>query len=175
MGNRVVEIDHITGEVISRGLLAGYPWYLAGSSSFDQNTGSFLLVGFDTNFMQRMIVFDTYTNTYETGFVPGNVSEIVCDNYAFAQSAYGITSIDEKDKLDISIFPNPANTKFTLNVKGFEDDFIVKIYNVNGKECFSGKIQNPETEISTEFLSKGFYFVTLQNQKGLQSHKLIVE
>ena len=38
-----------------------------------------------------MIVFNTYTNTYETGFVPGSVSEIVCDNYAFAQSAYGIT------------------------------------------------------------------------------------
>jgi hypothetical protein len=174
-GNRVVEIDHITGEVISRGLLAGYPWYLAGSSSFDQNTGSFLLVGFDTNFMQRMIVFNTYTNTYETGFVPGTVSEIVCDNYAFAQSKYGIVSINEMGKPDVSIFPNPATSKFTLNVKGFEDDFIVKIYNVNGKECYSGQTHNAETEISTEFLSKGFYFVTLQNEKILQTHKLIVE
>ena len=77
----------------------------------------------------------------------------------------GLLSIDEKEKPDISIFPNPATSKFTLNVNGSEDNFIVKIYNVNGKECFSGQIHNPETEISTEFLPKGFYFVTLQNQK----------
>jgi hypothetical protein len=174
-GNRVVEIDHITGEVISRGLLAGFPYYLAGSSSFDQNTGSFLLVGFDTNFAERMIVFNTYSNTYETGFVPGTVSEIVCDNYVFAQNAYGTTSIDEKDKPYVSIFPNPATSKFTLHLNGFEDSVTVKIYNVNGKECFTRQIHNPETEISTEFLSKGFYFLTVQNQKVLQTHKLMVE
>ena len=174
-GNRVVEIDHLTGEVISRGLLTGYPYFLAGSSSFDQNSGGLLLVGFDTSFVQRMIVFNTYTNTFEAGFVPGSVSEIVCDNYAFAQNRYGTVSINEKEKLDISIFPNPAISKFTLRVKGFEDNVIVKIYTVNGKECFSRQIHNPETEISTEFLTKGFYYVTLQNQKVRQTHKLIVE
>ena len=55
------------------------------------------------------------------------------------------------------------------------DKFTLKIYNVNGRECFSREIQSLETEISTEFLTKGFYFVTLQNQKVLQTHKLIVE
>jgi hypothetical protein len=174
-GNRVVEIDPVTGEVISRGILTGFPYYLAGSSSFDQNSGSFLLVGFDTAFIQRMIIFNTFTNTFETGFVPGNVSEIVCDNYAFAQSRYGIVSVNEKDKQDVSVFPNPATSKFTLRVKGFEDSFTAKIFNVNGRECFSGQIHNPETEISTEFLSKGFYYVTLENQKLRQTHKLIVE
>ena len=96
-GNKVVEIDYVTGDVVPRGLLAGFPAFVMGSSSFDQNSGSFLLVGFDTNFVERMIIFNTNTNTYETGFVPGNVSEIVCDNYAFAQSAYGTVSIDKKD------------------------------------------------------------------------------
>ena len=175
LGNRVVEIDHQTGEVISRGLLTGYPYFVAGSSSFDQNSGSLLLVGFDTSFFQRMIVFNTYTNTFEAGFVPGSVSEIVCDNYAFAQSMYGTVSMNEEEKPDMSIFPNPANGKFTLRVNGFEDNLIVKIYTVNGKECLSRQIHDPETEISTEFLSKGFYYVTLQNQKVRQTHKLIVE
>jgi len=174
-GNRVVEIDHITGDVIPRGLLAGFPAFVMGSSSFDQNSGNFLLVGFDTNFVERMIIFNTHTNTYETGFVPGTVSEIVCDNYAFAQNAYGIVSIDEKDKTDASIFPNPATDKFRLHLSSFEDNFIVKIYNVNGKECFSGQIHNPETEISTEFLTKGVYFITIQNQKITQTKKLVIQ
>jgi hypothetical protein len=175
IGNKVVEINKTTGEVITRGVLAGFPWFVGGSSSFDQFSGSFMLVGIDTNNIQSMIVFDTYNNTYQTGFVPGSVSEIVCDNYAFAQSAYGTTAIDEKDRSDVSIFPNPATNKFTLQLNGFDDNVILKIYNVNGKECFSGQIHNPETEVSTEFLSKGFYFVTLQNEKVLQTHKLIVE
>jgi hypothetical protein len=46
---------------------------------------------------------------------------------------------------------------------------------VNGKECFAGQIHQPETEISTEFLPEGFYFVTLHNQKVRQTHKLIVK
>ncbi len=174
-GNRVVEINYITGDVVPRGLLAGFPAFVMGSSSFDQNSGSFLLVGFDTNFVERMIVFNTYTNTYETGFVPGNVSEIVCDNYAFAQSAYGTVSTDEKDLPDVLLFPNPATTKFTLHPNGFENNDIVKMYNVHGRECFSGKIQNPETEISTEFLDKGVYFVTIQNHKSSHTKKLIIQ
>jgi len=174
-GNRVVEIDCITGEVISRGVLYGFPWFLGGSSSFDQNSGSLLLVGFDTNFVERMIVFNTYTNTYETGYVPGSVSEIVCDNYSFAQSAYGTVSINEKNPTEVSIFPNPATSKFTLKLNSSAGKFSVKINNMNGRECFSGEIQNPETEISTEFLEKGFYFVTLQNNKVLQTHKLIIQ
>ncbi len=174
-GNRVVEIDCITGEVISRGLLYGFPYFLGGSSSFDQNSGSLLLVGFDTNFVERMIVFNTYTNTYETGYVPGSVSEIVCDNYSFAQSAYGTVSIDEKDPTEVSIFPNPATSKFTLKMNRSADKFSLKINNMNGRECFSGEIHHPETEISTEFLQKGVYFITLQNNKVLQTRKLIIQ
>jgi len=175
IGNKVVEINKTTGEVITRGALAGFPWFVGGSSSFDQFSGSFMLVGIDTNNIQSMIVFDTYNNTYQTGFVPGSVSEIVCDNYAFAQNAYGTTSIDEKDHTDVSLFPNPATSKFTLKMNRSADKFTLKIYNVNGRECLSREIQNPETEISTELLAKGVYFVTLQNQKVLQTHKLIVE
>jgi hypothetical protein len=174
-GNRVVEIDYITGDVVPRGLLAGFPAFVMGSSSFDQNSGSFLLVGFDTNFVERMIVFNTNTNTYQTGFVPGNVSEIVCDNYAFAQSAYGTVSIVEKDHTGLSIFPNPATSKFTLKIKSPADKFTLRLYNLNGRECYAGEIQNLETIISTESLEKGVYIVTLQNHKVLQKYKLIIQ
>jgi hypothetical protein len=173
--SKVVEIDYLTGEVISRGMLAEFPAFLVGSSSFDQNSGNLLLVGIDTSFVERMIVFNTLTNTYETGFVPGTVSEIVCDNYAFAQSAYGTVSIEEKESSEVSIFPNPATSMFTLKVNSSVDKFTLKIHTFSGRECFSGEIQNPETEISTELLGKGIYFVTLQNHTFLQTCKLIIQ
>jgi hypothetical protein len=53
---------------------------VGGSSQFDQNSGTFLLVGITESNSLEMIAFDTYTNTYVTGFVPDNVSEIACDN-----------------------------------------------------------------------------------------------
>jgi hypothetical protein len=175
IGNKVVEINKTTGEVITRGALVGFPMFVGGSSSFDQNSGSFLLVGIDTNNVLKMIAFDTYTNTYQTGFVPGSVSEIVCDNYGFAQSKYGVVSVAEKDYAAASIFPNPATSKFTLKMNSVADKFTVKIYDAGGRECFSGEIQNPETEISTESLTKGVYFVTIQNQKSKQTEKLVIK
>jgi hypothetical protein len=174
-GNRVVEIDHLTGEVISRGLLTGFPYFLAGSSSFDQNSGSLLLVGIDTNNLERMILFNTQTNSFETGFVPGNVSEIVCDNYAFAQSAYGTVSVGEKESAGLALYPNPASTNATLKISGSTDDAAVKIFDLNGRECYTGKIQTPETEISTEFMAKGVYVVTIRNEKNVQTKKLVVQ
>lgn len=175
LGNKVVEINKTTGEVITRGELAGFPWFVGGSSSFDQFSGSFMLVGIDTNNVQSMIVFDTYNNTYQTGFVPGSVSEIVCDNYAFAQNTYGTTSIDQKDLADVSLFPNPAASKFTLKTNSSADKSTLLIYDVNGRELLSREIQNPETEISTEFLTKGVYIVTIQNQMSKQTKKLVIQ
>ncbi|MFZ4521343.1 MAG: T9SS type A sorting domain-containing protein [Bacteroidales bacterium] len=175
IGNKVVEIDYLTAEVISRGLLAGFPAFQVGSSSFDQNSGSLLLVGLDTNSVKQMIIFDTHTNTWETGFVPETVSEIACDNYAFAQNTYGTASIEEKEPADLFIYPNPATTGFTLKMHSPASKFALKISDVNGTECFSGEIQNPETEFSTQFLAKGVYFITIQNRKSTHTKKLIIQ
>ena len=175
IGNTVVEINKTTGEVITRGLLVGFPYFLASSSAFDQNSGSFLLVGFDSSFVQYMIVFDTYSNTYQTGYVPGFVSEIVCDNHDFALAKYGIVSVAEKDFAEISIFPNPATSKFTLKMNNSSDKSSLRIFNLNGKELLVREIQNPETEISTESLTKGLYIVTIQKQMSKRTKKLVIQ
>lgn len=174
-GNKVVEINRTSGEVIERGLLAGFPYYLGGSSSFDQNSGCFLLVGFDTAFNERMIVFNTLNNTYVTGYIPSSVSEIVCDNNSFAKNAYLTTSVSGLGKIDFNIYPNPTTSKFTLNIHGFADNYTLKIHALNGKEYLSRQIQQPATEISTESLPKGVYSVTVQDQKSTKTKKLILQ
>ena len=174
-GNTVVEINTITGEVIERGKLTGFPYYLAGSSSFDQNSGNLLLVGFDTAFNEKMIVFNTYTNTFQTGFVPDMVSEIVCDNYDFAKSAYLTTTIKEKEDAGIMLFPNPATNKFTLQINMIKDNYLLILSSASCKVLLTEQIQNPETEISTEFLPAGVYIVTLKSAKSIQTQKLIIQ
>lgn len=174
-GNKVVEIKTLSGEVIERGLLAGFPYYLGGSSSFDQNSGSFLLVAFDSAFNEKMIVFNTLNNTYVTGYVPSMVSEIICDNYSFAKNTYITTKTGDAGKKDFSIYPNPSTSKFTLTMRGYGDEYILKIHDMSGKEYLSRQIQHPQTEISTNFLSKGVYMVTIQNQKNAQTKMLIIQ
>jgi hypothetical protein len=174
-GNWVVEINTVTGEVIERGFLEGFTAYLAGSSSFDQYSGSFLLVGFDNSFHEKMIVFNTYDNTFVTGFVPPSVSEIICDNYSFARSTYITTSVQESELPGFSIFPNPAIHKFTICTSGFEENSTLRICDVSGKEYLSMKILQPGTEIYTDQFAKGLYVVTIQGKKGIRNQKLLIQ
>ncbi len=174
-GNKVVEINTTSGEVIERGLLAGFPYYLGGSSSFDQNSGSFLLVAYDSFFNEKMIVFNTLNNTYVTGYVPSMVSEIVCDNYSFAKSTYPTTGTSELENINFAIYPNPATSKFILSVKGDESQFVLKIHDMSGREYLSKKVGNPQTEIQTDFLKKGVYVVSILGDKNTSTKKLIIE
>jgi hypothetical protein len=159
-GNEIVEIDKETGDIIVLAALDEFTGFVGGSSSFDQNTGSFLLSGVDTSNLLRMIVFDTYTNTYETGFVPG-VSEIACDNTIFALNNYIITSVIENKKIDFSVSPNPATERLTIAVDSGED-VMVRVYSTNGNLVISKEFSAGENiELNLDFLPAGAYLVNV--------------
>jgi hypothetical protein len=171
----VIDIDPITAEITTRAQLLLYPYFVAGSSSFDQNSGSLLWVGIDTTFNQKMIVFNTNTNTYEAGFVPGSVSEIVCDNFEFAQNAYPVTAIQDNNKKSFSIYPNPASKNITLQTDGLDNAGIVKIYSMNGVLCLSDEINTLNKEINIESLNPGMYVLTVQSSAEIQTKRLVIQ
>jgi len=107
--------------------------------------------------------------------VPDMVSEIVCDNYDFAKSAYLTTTIKEKEDAGIMLFPNPATNKFTLQINMIKDNYLLILSSASCKVLLTEQIQNPETEISTEFLPAGVYIVTLKSAKSIQTQKLIIQ
>jgi len=160
-GNEIVEIDKETGEIIILAELADFTAFVASSSSFDQNTGSFLLVGIDTSNQMRMIVFDTFSNTYETGFVPGLVSEIVCDNTIFALNNYILTEVAENNEIDFGVSPNPATDKLRVTVNT-KKDVRVRVYSMNGRLVFSKNFSSVEMiELNLDFLPSGAYLVNV--------------
>ncbi|MBK7172412.1 MAG: T9SS type A sorting domain-containing protein [Bacteroidales bacterium] len=122
-----------------------------------------------------MIAFNTLDNTLYAGYVPSLVSEIICDNYSFARSAYSTTSIPEFELAVFSISPNPASSKFTVKTDDSEEASSLKIRDMSGRLYLSMNIQQPETEIYTDQLGKGLYVVTLQNSKGTKNQKLIIQ
>ncbi len=176
-GNYVVEIDYLTGAVITRAELTEFIGFVASSSSFDQNTGSFLLVGIDTNYVGSMIVFDTYTNTYVTGFVPDNVSEVACDNTIFALNNYILTGTEEVPSIDYTAYPNPASDRiFISNYGETKWEITVRIFHADGRLA----IQKTEhsfgrMEVELESLPAGMYILQLISGEMTETRKLIVQ
>jgi hypothetical protein len=174
-GNKVIEIDINTGEVSEVVELNEYTAFLAGSSSFDQNTGSFLLVGYASGFTMDMIVVDTYANTYVTGFVPDNASEIVCDNREFAASAYGINSVNEEVLSTLSVFPNPITSGELWISPGESENAVLTIRDLTGKICLTQNWNRGAASLDVSFLSSGCYTISLSNAEGLRTTRVIVE
>ncbi|NTW26314.1 MAG: T9SS type A sorting domain-containing protein, partial [Lentimicrobium sp.] len=175
-GSFVVEINKTSGDVYTRGSLAEFQYFVAGSSSFDQNSGSMLLLGIDTNNVLKMIIFDTYSNTYQAGFVPGNVSEIVCDNSAFARNAYTTTAVQEAESIEIKLYPNPAADKITLlNLPASASEIQITILNATGQGVINRTYKSlQQLELNVSALKPGNYFLQIKTNASVETRKLVI-
>jgi hypothetical protein len=176
-GTSLVEIKTLTGEVIQRSPLQEFYGFVAGSSAFDQNTGSYLVSAIDTNNIQKMIVFDTYTNTYVNGFSPAGVSEIACDNTVFATETYITTAIKERQTDRISFFPNPADTKLTVTIdRENSGDVQISVYDITGKLVLQQHLRNVNQVIlDVSSLQPGLYMLKTETKEWARTSKLIIK
>jgi hypothetical protein len=174
LSNAIVEIDLSSGELMQIVDIEGFSAFLVASSAFDQNSGSYMLVGFNSSLESQMIVANTMTNTYETGFVPGNVTEIVCDNADFAASAYGINKVTESSLNALLLFPNPATSELNLIQSLSSENTELVITDVSGKTCYTGRFNGTLTRLSVDHLEVGYYLVTVKNRTSTSQEVLIV-
>jgi hypothetical protein len=136
-----------------------------------------LLVGYNGNPDVQMVVFDTYNNTYQTGFMPDNVSEIVCDNYDFAKNTYVTTSMKETAKETIRLSPNPASNTITIeNSFTFTGNLNASIFDINGNLKWQGSFQNGNTfNVDISNLLPGVYVLKTETSEGVENHKFVVK
>ncbi|MFN5294772.1 MAG: T9SS type A sorting domain-containing protein, partial [Flavobacteriales bacterium] len=175
-GRSIVEIDLTSGDVITLGQLVDFPYFVGGSSLFDQNSGTFMLVGITTDGMLEMIAFDTYTNTYTTGFVPDNVSEIACDNKQFAQNRYAaISGVEQQPTVSFNVYPNPASDVLNLECTTAEP-VQVQIFSSMGELVYEKQnVSFNRLNIDISTLSAGLYTVNLTSAKQTVSKKVLVK
>jgi Secretion system C-terminal sorting domain len=175
-GRSIVEIGLTSGDVITLGQLVDFPYFVGGSSLFDQNSGTFMLVGITTDGMLEMIAFDTYTNTYTTGFVPDNVSEIACDNTQFAQNRYAaISGVQQQPTVSFNVYPNPASDVLNLEYTT-EEPAQVQIFSSMGELVYEKQnVSVNRLNIDMSTLSPGLYTVNLTSAKQTVSKKVLVK
>lgn len=170
----IIEIDKTTGNIINRGNLNEFPYYVGGSSSFDQNTGTYLLVAIDTNSNTKMVAFNTATNTYVSGFVPVLVSEIVCDNSVFARRTYGTTGIKQAIASNFKLYPNPVSNLLHIeNTKA--GPLRIQIFSSVGKQVLVQDFSaSTNITLDLESLPAGLYVINLSTNEQTTSEKILV-
>ena len=75
----------------------------------------------------------------------------------------GATSINSVGEVGLELYPNPANTYFTLKVTGENnyDDFGVRLFDITGKLLLEQPIKTNEQDIQVSDLKAGMYLVSL--------------
>lgn len=96
---------------------------------------------------------------------------IYFDNVYGAQA--GATGIEDMDKSDISIFPNPAKDIFNISMdKEIEEIFV---FDYSGKLILQKEVSANETSINTSNFSKGVFVLKAMSSGEMLVKKIIVE
>jgi len=89
----------------------------------------------------------------------------------------GIVSMTTKEKPAVNIHPNPAISTVNIEVKGFEGNTTISIYDLNGR-----LIENITTDLTSSTkitrqltdYSNGVYFVKVSNNEAVITRKLVI-
>ncbi len=85
-----------------------------------------------------------------------------------------ITGVGENTEInEVSIYPNPNNGVFTLNVNA--NDARVNVMNTQGQVILSKNVLSKKESIDLSNNAKGIYFVTVTSENGVSTHKVTVQ
>jgi hypothetical protein len=110
-----------------------------------------------------------YNSTSGTG---GTVSQ-------GGQQPYEIITLGTNDflniKLTMIVYPNPTTSMVNLKIEDYAlDNLIYTLFDMQGRQIESKKINQDETQIQMESLASAIYFINvLENNKILKTFKII--
>jgi Secretion system C-terminal sorting domain len=122
-----------------------------------------------------MVAFDTYTNTYVSGFVPNLVSEIVCDNSNFAKEAYNTPTTVPELSGGFQLYPNPVTEILSIEPPT-TGSVVVQICTSTGKQVFAQDyLSANKIELNLSALSPGLYLINMIAGNQTVSEKILVQ
>lgn len=83
------------------------------------------------------------------------------------------TQVDVLLQTSLNFYPNPASNSFTIESNSSSGT--IEVFDMNGKLLLSPVIQNTKTILNTQSLAAGIYVVSLKNDKGVSTKKIVVE
>ena len=74
------------------------------------------------------------------------------------------SNITEETNSTLQIFPNPASTQITIQIKESELGATVVIFNSLGQEVLADRLNAVSQTLNIEKLSEGFYFLKMEGR-----------
>jgi len=81
----------------------------------------------------------------------------------------------EEEKSSISIYPNPTNGVFVIELDAATEKYDITVYNVLGQTVLSTITNTMVTTIDLSRFDKGIYTVELKDKNSVYIEKVIVE
>jgi hypothetical protein len=98
---------------------------------------------------------------------------------SFILTVDACAGIAELGALSIDIYPNPSNGQIVIDVAGETDGLNISILDINGKLIQSEQIGKVTTgvrkAIDLRNVSKGMYFIKLDDGKDAVTQKLVIQ
>ena len=119
------------------------------------------------------------TDCESLAFNPSNGDPYVA--YEDGANSYKATVMDyaapagiiELKSSQISIYPNPATDKITIETSATQGQSQLSVMNLNGEEVLTRSLIKPKTQIDISNLPIGIYFVRLSNDKTVEVGKFV--
>lgn len=101
--------------------------------------------------------------------IKSTTAKIYIDDIVFNDAVASTSSLDKKQ---FSIFPNPANTKITIDTI---EAGVVKIFNTTGVLVKTANINAQSKSVDVANISPGTYLVSISNDKTKTTQKIIIQ
>jgi phosphatidylserine/phosphatidylglycerophosphate/cardiolipin synthase-like enzyme len=122
--------------------------------------------------------------TPDTGFT-GNDTITYKISYNVDSELYGIgkvlitvggNGVYSVQKLLFSVYPNPNNGNFVINIDNNLKSTVVKLFDIQGKEIYSYVVKNNLSHINLSFndIEKGTYFIEVISGNNIDTKKIII-
>jgi hypothetical protein len=125
--------------------------------------------------IDKGVILSEITRDKDGNVVPvGAGSDIGAYEYSVTKN---VTFLNEKQKQEFQMFPNPASDYFFIQLDHMEEHLSVQVINLNGKVVMENNLTNvSEAKFCSKSFEKGIYYVRLLNGKNIfEPQKLIIQ
>ncbi|WP_167618028.1 T9SS type A sorting domain-containing protein [Maribellus sediminis] len=114
---------------------------------------------------------------YQHSSLKSTATDWVLDTKDFYYYASGVTGVGLAADLveqQISIYPNPASSQITLEMRDVENCRL-QIFDITGRNIYQKSIQAKKTVISLKQFNPGIYFFVIDNGISRKANKVIIQ
>jgi plastocyanin len=87
--------------------------------------------------------------------------------------AEGTLSVDNVEKVDFSIYPNPSNYKLNIRLAQNSNAANVEVYDILGKRIYRQTLTSTQSSINVSRWNAGVYLVKITNDNGTQTKRFV--